>query len=235
MAFVPAGGQRNNRRIAVSRFGKLRSTSWRRPIRARLSATLRCFNSRLLFSHPRKRFALWLVLWYYYNKMIDEPRGPLASRLRQRKFELLRRFQIPDDALPGSLSLSHLRCGKSTCHCAEGRGHEVWSLTFMVQGKKHVQHIPKTWVAEVRRRTSATQVLGMCWTCFFPWTMKVSDQTSWPRPSAQWQVDLPQRRWEREREPGRASLGIWKRRSSSNLRCRSRDASGPRGSLIILL
>jgi hypothetical protein len=86
--------------------------------------------------------------------MINEPRGPLASRLRQRKFELLRRFQIPDDALPGSLSLSHLRCGKSTCHCAEGRGHEVWSLTFMVQGKKHVQHIPKTWVADVRRRVA---------------------------------------------------------------------------------
>ena len=87
-------------------------------------------------------------------KMFNEPRGPLASRLRQRKFELLRRFQIPDDALPGSLSLSHLRCGRSTCHCAAGRGHEVWSLTFMVRGKKHVQHIPKTWVEEVRRRVA---------------------------------------------------------------------------------
>lgn len=87
-------------------------------------------------------------------KMFNEPRGPLASRLRQRKFELLRRFQIPDDALPGSLSLSHLRCGRSTCHCAVGRGHEVWSLTFMVRGKKHVQHIPKTLVEDVRRRVA---------------------------------------------------------------------------------
>jgi hypothetical protein len=87
-------------------------------------------------------------------KMFKEPRGPLASRLRQRKFELLRRFQIPDDALPGSLSLSHLRCGRSACHCATGRGHEVWSLTFMVRGKKQVQHIPKTWVEEVRRRVA---------------------------------------------------------------------------------
>lgn len=87
--------------------------------------------------------------------MIHQPRGLLASRLRQRKFELLRRFQIPADALAGSLSLPHLRCGKHTCHCAEGRGHEVWSLTFMVRGKKHVQHIPKTWVEEVRRRVAA--------------------------------------------------------------------------------
>jgi hypothetical protein len=82
-------------------------------------------------------------------------RAPLASRLRQRKFLLLRRFHIPEDALPGSLSLTHLRCGKPTCHCVDDRGHPVWSLTFMVQGKKQVQHIPKQWVQEVRRRVAA--------------------------------------------------------------------------------
>lgn len=91
--------------------------------------------------------------------MHDEPRGSLASRLRQRKFELLRRFPISDDALPGSLSLSHLRCGKSTCHCAHDQGHAVWSLTFMLKGKKHVQHIPKPWVDEVRRRVRAGREL----------------------------------------------------------------------------
>ena len=84
--------------------------------------------------------------------MIHSNQRPLASRLRQHKFQLLRRFSIPADALPGSLSLSHLRCGKPTCHCAGDRGHPVWSLTFMVQGKKRVQHIPKDWVEEVRRR-----------------------------------------------------------------------------------
>jgi hypothetical protein len=88
-------------------------------------------------------------------KMTQQARGPLASRLRQRKFQLLRRFHIPEDALPGSLSLTHLRCGKPTCHCADDRGHPVWSLTFMVQGKKQVQHIPKDWVEEVRRRVKA--------------------------------------------------------------------------------
>ena len=92
---------------------------------------------------------------YVYNKMNQEAQGSLASRLRQRKFQLVRRFHIPEDALPGSLSLTHLRCGKPTCHCAEDRGHPVWSLTFMVQGKKQVQHIPKEWVEEVRRRVEA--------------------------------------------------------------------------------
>jgi hypothetical protein len=84
-----------------------------------------------------------------------EPKGVLASRLRQRKFELVRRFRLPEDLLPGSLSLSHLRCGKPTCHCADGPGHPVWSLTFMVRGKKRVQHIPKDWVDDVRRRVQA--------------------------------------------------------------------------------
>jgi len=87
--------------------------------------------------------------------MKDEPQGPQASRLRQRKFELVRRFRLPDDLLPGSLSLSHLRCGKPTCHCADGPGHPVWSLTFMVRGKKQVQHIPKEWVEDVHQRVEA--------------------------------------------------------------------------------
>jgi hypothetical protein len=86
--------------------------------------------------------------------MNDRVLGRVASRLRQRKFQLLRRFSIPENALPGSLSLTHLRCGKPTCHCAEDRGHPVWSLTFMVQGKKKVQHIPQSWVQEVERRVA---------------------------------------------------------------------------------
>jgi uncharacterized protein DUF6788 len=84
-----------------------------------------------------------------------EPKGAEASRLRQRKYELVRRFDIPDDLLPGSLSLSHLRCGKPTCHCAKGERHPAWSLTFMVKGRKRVQHIPKEWVEDVRQRVEA--------------------------------------------------------------------------------
>jgi len=79
------------------------------------------------------------------------PKGPGAAHLRQRKFELLRRFPIPPDLLPGSLSLTHRRCGQPTCHCArDPKGHPVWSLTFMVRGKKRVERIPNEWVEEVR-------------------------------------------------------------------------------------
>jgi len=84
-----------------------------------------------------------------------EPKGPEAARLRQRKFALLRQFPLPQDLLPGSLSVSHTRCGKPTCHCATGEGHAAWSLTFMADGKKRVERIPKDWVDDVRRRVAA--------------------------------------------------------------------------------
>jgi len=87
--------------------------------------------------------------------MNPEPRGPQASRLRQRKFALLRRFSIPADLLPGSLSLSHTGCGKPTCHCAQGPLHPVWSLTFMLDGKKHVERIPAELAEQVRQRVEA--------------------------------------------------------------------------------
>jgi hypothetical protein len=81
-----------------------------------------------------------------------EPKGAEASRLRQRKFQLLRTLKIPPEALPGSLALTYRRCGKPTCRCAQGEGHPSWSLTFMVGGEKRVEHIPSEWVEQVRRR-----------------------------------------------------------------------------------
>ena len=89
--------------------------------------------------------------------VFGDPTGPQAARLRQRKYDLLRRFHIPDDCLPGSLSLSHLRCGKPSCHCAKPRdpGHPIYHLTFMADGKKHTQHIPAEWVEDIRQRVTA--------------------------------------------------------------------------------
>lgn len=88
-----------------------------------------------------------------------KPRGAPAAQLRQRKFTLVRRFQLSEELvaalLPGSLSETRRRCGKQTCHCAEGAGHPSWYLTFMVEGKKRVERIPAAWVKDVRRRVDA--------------------------------------------------------------------------------
>jgi len=84
------------------------------------------------------------------------PKGSEAARWRQRKYQLIRRFGIPGDPLPGSLVLSHRRCGKPTCHCAKGgEGHAIWYLSFSVQGRKRQERIPAEWVEQVRRRVEA--------------------------------------------------------------------------------
>ena len=83
------------------------------------------------------------------------PSGPDAAKLRRRARQLATHFQIPSDALPGSLSLSHRRCGKPSCHCAGGDGHPLWTLTFMADGNKRVEHIPTAWIETLRPRLEA--------------------------------------------------------------------------------
>ena len=89
-------------------------------------------------------------MYYYAQMKWYATKGDAAARLRQRKHAVLRRFQIPSDLLPGSLALTHRRCGKPSCHCAQAEGHPGWSLTFMVHGKKRVERIPDEWVEQIR-------------------------------------------------------------------------------------
>ena len=87
--------------------------------------------------------------------MIREPKGPQAARWRKRRFDLARQFDIPDDLLAGALTLSSTRCGKPSCHCADGDGHPAWTLTFMSGGKRRTERIPKHWVEEIQHRIEA--------------------------------------------------------------------------------
>lgn len=86
---------------------------------------------------------------------MGRPKGFEAAKLRQRKFELLRRLKVPPEALPGSVALTHRRCGKPSCHCAQGEGHPIWLLSFRAEGKTHVEWIPPEWAEEVGRRVEA--------------------------------------------------------------------------------
>jgi len=86
---------------------------------------------------------------------IPSASGSDAVELRRRARRLLARFRLPDDALPGSLALSRRRCGKPSCHCADGDGHPLWTLTFMAGGKKRVETVPADWADAVRPRVAA--------------------------------------------------------------------------------
>ncbi len=79
-------------------------------------------------------------------------KGAEASRLRQRKRVLMEQFPIPDGLLPGTICVSYRRCGNSNCRCASGDGHESWSWTFMLDGKKQVEHVPADKLEEIQRR-----------------------------------------------------------------------------------
>lgn len=87
--------------------------------------------------------------------MISQPKGHAAAKLRQRKFEVLRRLRIPSDAIGGSLAEVRSRCGKPTCRCATGEGHPSWLLTFMVAGKKRVERVPAELLAHVQKHVEA--------------------------------------------------------------------------------
>ena len=84
-----------------------------------------------------------------------KPRHPTISRhtLDTRRQQLLRTLALPPDGLPGSLALSHRRCGSATCHChTDPHGHPSWTLTFMAGGRKQVVHVPTEGVDTVRPR-----------------------------------------------------------------------------------
>ena len=84
-------------------------------------------------------------------------KSPEASNLRRRKYEIVREFRLPENLVGGCLSQTHRRCGRPNCHCATGRGHPLWSVTFSRQGKRRVEHVPREWVEELEQAVLETQ------------------------------------------------------------------------------
>ena len=72
--------------------------------------------------------------------------------LEGRRKKILAGLRFPTDGLPGSLAQSARRCGHPRCRCHHGDPHLSWTLTFMADGKKHVEHVPKELLETVRER-----------------------------------------------------------------------------------
>lgn len=85
--------------------------------------------------------------------MKARPAAVSRRALDNRRHTLLTTLALPPDGLPGSLALSHRRCGSPTCHCHDdAHGHPSWTLTFMADGRKRVVHVPTETVEAVRAR-----------------------------------------------------------------------------------
>jgi hypothetical protein len=79
----------------------------------------------------------------------------LLGRLRAlevRRKEILASLRLPTEGLPGSLAPSRRRCGSPGCHCHQGEPHLSWTLTFMADGQKRVEHVPNELLDIVRAR-----------------------------------------------------------------------------------
>jgi hypothetical protein len=88
--------------------------------------------------------------------MHTAPVSVTIHELRARRHRLLADLALPSDGLPGSLVLTHRRCGSTTCHChTDEAGHPSWTLTFMANGTKRVVHVPSTTIDEVQQRVDA--------------------------------------------------------------------------------
>lgn len=102
-----------------------------------------------------------MICKYYCAQMTVSPKGPEASRLRQRKHAVMKRLGLEGEFLPGCLSQTHRRCGRPNCHCAADGdpGHPIWFLTFMSGGKRRVERIPAEWAESVQRQVDAGRAL----------------------------------------------------------------------------
>ena len=88
--------------------------------------------------------------------MHSSPSALTMHELRARRHRLLASLALPPDGLPGSLVLTHRRCGSVTCHCHEDEaGHPSWTLTFMANGTKRVVHVPSDTIDDVQQRVDA--------------------------------------------------------------------------------
>ena len=97
----------------------------------------------------------WIICrWYKYSPMNAEQLLAHIRELQARRKQVLAGLQLPPEALPGSLTGSRGRCGSPRCHCHQDGGHLSWTLTFMVDRKKRVEHIPTELVDAVQERVA---------------------------------------------------------------------------------
>ena len=83
--------------------------------------------------------------------------GQRSSRLRQRLAETAQRhleqieqlLSTKGPFIRGSFGSRRRVCGKPSCHCARGEGHEAKYLAASQDGKLRQVHVPESDVAEV--------------------------------------------------------------------------------------
>jgi hypothetical protein len=71
----------------------------------------------------------------------------------QSRGRLVRSLGSLRDMLPGSFVERKRACGRSNCHCADGKDlHSQFQISVLVEGKPKVFNVPTKLVEQVRRQ-----------------------------------------------------------------------------------
>ncbi len=74
------------------------------------------------------------------------------KRLEERKKTIAASVPPFEEIVRGSLFERKIKCGKASCHCAQGQGHPVTYLSVTLKGGKTVQiTVPKKLLPRVQR------------------------------------------------------------------------------------
>jgi hypothetical protein len=77
-------------------------------------------------------------------------RGQMSAAERQLR-SALNRLLSQHGAVHGTLLTRQRVCGKPTCHCAQGSGHESLYLVVSEAGHTRQMYVPRSWEATVRQ------------------------------------------------------------------------------------
>src|SRR3990170_4306582 len=95
-----------------------------------------------------------------------QTRPEQLSRLRQSlvrlRDELGARLEVilaREPVVKGTVYALRRRCGKATCHCAEGAPHQTWVLSWSEGGRTRLRAVPPGRLGALRQQTRAYQRL----------------------------------------------------------------------------
>lgn len=100
-------------------------------------------------------------------------RQELTTRIEELP-DLLRPAYERTPLVPGVVYLRRIRCGKATCHCADGPLHEYMSLGTWAGGKRDVRRIrPEEDIEEHRTTTERYRAVRAMRRSFLQWSRRV--------------------------------------------------------------
>lgn len=80
-------------------------------------------------------------------------------RLLERRRRILEKLPPLEEVLRGSVVVRSLRCGKPSCHCAQGEGHRATYLSVTLAGGRTEQiSLPAELVPTARRGVALYQL-----------------------------------------------------------------------------